>query len=145
MLLLVVDKTFLELEAEAALCIVEGPLPGVELQVVDEVLLSAVAPLTLMPLEGALTCVQGAVPLEPEAHLLLLHVGIPAGLAPLKARWCQTSCHHFCAQRIPCSPSRCSSEDGRASKSNCSQLGFLPSVPRGGPLGLGIYSGSTQL
>lgn len=53
-LLLVVDKTLLEHEAEAALCSVEGPLPGVELQVVDQVLLSALAPLTLMPLEGAL-------------------------------------------------------------------------------------------
>lgn len=72
MLLLVLDKIFLEHEAGAALGTVEGPLPGGKLQVVDWVFLSAVTVLTLRTQERALTCVQGAALLEPEVLKALI-------------------------------------------------------------------------
>lgn len=101
---------------------------------VNQVLLLAVAAPTLRTQEGVLTHVQ--VSLEPEAHMLFLHSGIPAGPVPLKAWWCLDTCHHSCAQCLPGSTARCSSEGGRSSQSNSSQLGFLPSMPVGAPLGV---------
>ena len=50
---------------------------------VNQVPLLAVAAPTLRTQEGVLTYVQ--VSLEPEAHMLFLHSGIPAGPVPLKA------------------------------------------------------------
>lgn len=98
-LLLILDKTCLEYGAEAALGTVEGPLPRVELQGVEQVFLSSVALLTVRTWEGTLTCMQGVEASGSQKHTkVVLHSRIPVVPAPLKACWYLARHQHSCVQ-----------------------------------------------
>lgn len=79
----------------------------------EAVTLSAVALFILRTAGGALTCLQGSVPVEPEARQDLVAPRMLVGLAPHRACWCLAGHHCSCVQPLTCSTSRCSSEGGR--------------------------------